>query len=97
MESKIKRVDKINKLIGVVLVGTLTTTVNCIGLLCKNERRYTTDTVVVHSGGTLWDIAGEYCPADMDRRDYIEYIIQDNDCTSLLQCGDILTVRIYEE
>ena len=33
-----------------------------------------TDTYYVHAGDTLWSIASEYCPADMDKRNYIDDI-----------------------
>lgn len=66
----------------------------------KNNRSYIEDTVIVSNAagmGTLWDIAKEHCPADMDIYEYIEYIKKDNDCTALLHNGDVLTIRRYTE
>ncbi len=37
-----------------------------------------TDTYVVHTGDTLWSIAGEYCPEGVDKRDYIDDIVTRN-------------------
>lgn len=63
----------------------------------RTERKYTEDTVMVHSGDTLWGIAEQYCPEDMDKREYIRMIREDNDCTANIRNGDILTIRVYEE
>ena len=62
----------------------------------KSEREYTEDVIIVQSGDTLWGIADAYCPDEMDRRDYIRAIEVDNDCTSAIKAGDVLTVRVYE-
>lgn len=60
-------------------------------------REYSEETVTVQSGDTLWSIAGAYCPEDMDKREYIRAIEADNECTSAIKVGDVLTVRIYEK
>lgn len=60
------------------------------------KRDYTETTVIVSTGDTLWTIAKEYCPNDMDIRRYINHIQKDNDCTADIHNGDILTVRCYE-
>ena len=62
----------------------------------KVEREYSEETVTVRSGDTLWGIADAYCPDEMDKRDYIRAIEVDNDCTSAIKAGDVLTVRVYE-
>ena len=63
----------------------------------KVEREYSEDVVIVRSGDTLWNIADAYCPDDMDKRDYIRAIEVDNDCTSAIKAGDVLTVRVYKK
>lgn len=60
-------------------------------------REYTEETVTVRSGDTLWGIADAYCPEDMDKREYIRAIEADNECTSAIKAGDVLTVRRYAE
>lgn len=60
-------------------------------------REYTEDVVIVQSGDTLWNIADAYCPDDMDKREFIRIIEVDNDCTSSIKVGDVLTVRVYEK
>ena len=63
----------------------------------RAEREYSEETVTVQSGDTLWGIAGAYCPEDMDKREYIRVIEADNECTSAIKAGDVLTVRKYEK
>lgn len=94
---EIERRQGITKLavtvIGIALIVML------LADMAKTERPYTETTVMVSAAsgrGTLWDIAREYCPADMDIRKYIDYIESDNDCTALIRNGDVLTVRLYE-
>ena len=60
-------------------------------------REYCEETVTVRSGDTLWGIADAYCPEDMDKREYIRAIEADNECTSAIKAGDVLTVRVYEK
>lgn len=62
----------------------------------KNDKNYTTESVVVTRGDTLWNIASEYCPDYMDKRDYIDFIRLDNKCDVNIHPGDVLMVRIYE-
>lgn len=67
-------------------------------LLCGGgaDREYRETTVTVHSGDTLWEIASEYCPEDMDKRKYIHIIQDDNGCGADIRSGDVLTVRVYD-
>ncbi|MCJ8012554.1 LysM peptidoglycan-binding domain-containing protein [Paenibacillus sp. KQZ6P-2] len=53
--------------------------------------------VVVTKGDTLWEIAVEYKPKDMDTRDYINVIKKTNHLkTSGIEAGDVLSLPIYE-
>lgn len=56
------------------------------------------DVHCVTTGDTLWSIALLYCPNDMDVRDYIDFIQEDNYIeNSLIRNGDVIEVRRYEE
>ena len=37
-----------------------------------------TEVIYVHSGQTLWDIADEYCPAGVDKREWITQVQKHN-------------------
>ena len=63
----------------------------------RAEREYSEETVTVRSGDTLWGISEQYCPEDMDKREYIRAIEADNECGTDICVGDVLTVRIYEK
>lgn len=53
--------------------------------------------VVIHENESLWNSASEYCPNNMDMRDYIDDICEINDITSndVFQPGDVVFVPIY--
>ena len=56
---------------------------------------YTTTTVVVQYGDTLWTIADDYVSDDIDIRDYIYEVRKLNNMTSAnVYAGDVIT--IYE-
>ncbi|MWV42257.1 LysM peptidoglycan-binding domain-containing protein [Paenibacillus sp. HJL G12] len=53
--------------------------------------------VVVSKGDTLWEIAVDYKPKDMDTRAYIRIIKKTNHLkTSGIEAGDVLSLPIYE-
>ena len=65
--------------------------------IIQREPKYTYDFVVVHQGDTLWDIAASHCPKNMDIRDYIYIISEENACTAKIMPGEYLMIRIYEK
>ena len=96
---RIQRRKKRIRLMVDVLLLTAAAIILSITWNSKAERKYTVDTVIVHKGtetGTLWDIACAYAPEDMDRRKYVEFLKQDNNCTELIYPGDVLKIRRYE-
>lgn len=68
-----------------------------LGMSEQKEREYTEGTYTVMTGDTLWSIAEEYCPSDMDKRDYIDKLRADNSVGSVIHAGDILNIRMYDK
>lgn len=68
-----------------------------VAILKKHNDNYTIDSVVVTRGDTLWNIASEYCPDYIDKRDYIDFIQLDNKCDVNIRPGDVLNIRVYGE
>lgn len=67
------------------------------GILIKREPEYTHDFIVVRQGDTLWDIAAKHCPKDMDIRDYVQIMSEENACTAKIMPGEYLMIRVYEK
>ena len=53
-----------------------------------------TETVTVHAGDTLWEMADEYCPASVDKREWI-YTVKKMNKITVLSPGEI-EVIVYE-
>lgn len=53
------------------------------------------ETYIVKRGDTLWDISEKYCPADVDKREWIAKVESINGMTSsMIYHGDVITVLI---
>ena len=63
----------------------------CCAKYAPKPRRYT-EQVTVYYGDTLWSMADEYCPQNMDKREWIAEVMQLNDI-EVLQPGKIEVVR----
>ncbi len=56
----------------------------------------TYETVRVESGDRLWSICAQYCPDDIDIRDYISSTMKLNSMkNSDIYPGDVIMVRVY--
>ena len=55
----------------------------------------TTQTVIVKSGDTLWDIAEQYKPDNIDIREYIYDVKTLNNISSTIHEGDTILVYVY--
>lgn len=89
----------IKKEIFAVIIAVIITVLLAYGFVkiaARPAHDFETTTYCVDRGETLWSIAKQYCPDDMDIRDYIKLIINENELTTTtLQPGQILTV--FEE
>lgn len=80
------------KLLIIALTLIIATTVIGCG---EKEYNWTTAEHYVLPGETLWDIAKEYCPEDMDFRYYIELVKDHNNMTtSELRAGQTIDMLI---
>lgn len=62
-----------------------------------NAYTWTETTHKVRAGETLWGIADEYRPADVDRSEYINAVVELNDIDGyMIYAGDNITVLIPE-
>lgn len=97
---------KLKKSVCEVLATMLLTVglfVFCLAVLALNqgptmdEVEWQEERYLVREGDTLWALAGRYCPKDMDRREWIEAVVDLNDMQDGLRAGDKITVLVAEE
>lgn len=62
---------------------------------CSEE--WTEKVYCVESGDTLWDIAEDYCPENVDIRDYIDAVEERNGIDSMLYAGQELIIFEYNK
>lgn len=77
----------------IVAILITTTTVSC----SKKEYDWNTFSYTVASGETLWTIAENYCPEDMDIRRYIYEVKQVNGINGSVSAGQTITLLTTEE
>lgn len=64
----------------------------------KDDTRSIYKEVIVMNGDTLWGIAKEYLPADMDIRDFVNEIAKHNGIQGrYLMSGEVIEVHIYDK
>lgn len=64
----------------------------------KNEDHAIYKEVIVMNGDTLWDIAKQYLPYDMDIRDYVNEIAKHNHIRGgFLMAGEVIEIPIYNK
>lgn len=68
-----------------------------IVILCScNKQEIHTQTYVVTQGDTLWSIASEYCPKNIDKRDYIDELIKLNNIENcMIRANSSIQVIVY--
>jgi len=91
-----KNIRTIFEVIAIVLMIVL-----AVAFIIKAQtpsHEFTKTTYVVEKGDSLWYISGLYCPADMNRWDYIHMVQDANGMTSCtIYPGQSLTVfEVFE-
>ena len=67
---------------GIITILLIVIVIIAIRLSNKEEKRYELTNYIVRTGDTLWSIAETYAPEDMDIREYIYFIEEDNSIES---------------
>ena len=68
-----------NMIVGILLIVIV---IIAIRLSNKEEKGYELTNYIVRTGDTLWSIAETHAPEDMDIREYIYFIEEDNSIES---------------
>jgi len=63
---------------GLIALLVIIVLIIAIRLSNKEEKGYELTNYIVRSGDTLWSIAEKYAPEEMDIREYIYFIEEDN-------------------
>jgi nucleoid-associated protein YgaU len=78
-------------LIGLALIAVLVLNMACTPTMRRVEWQQAT--YRVQSGDSLWIISGDYCPDNVDRREWIDEVQKINGLTSsFIYPGQLLTV-----
>lgn len=94
---RIKSKVRFTIFLALVIIIAFTVATTILGLnTASSSSMNVYDQVEIHTGDTLWEIACEYCPDDMDVRAYV-YDICDINNTSAdqLEAGQKILVPIY--
>lgn len=63
---------------GIIAMLLIVVVIIAIRLSNKEDKGYELTNYIVRAGDTLWSIAETYAPEDMDIREYIYFIEEDN-------------------
>lgn len=67
---------------GIITILLIVIVIIAIRLSNKEDKGYELTNYIVRTGDTLWSIAEKYAPDDMDIREYIYFIEEDNSIES---------------
>ena len=67
-----------------------------IGISCKADVQTKQVTYIVQPNDTLWQIADEYCPKNMDKREYIFNLKKHNGLGDYIQPYDHIEILVEE-
>lgn len=81
-----------------LLISLIAATLICVVACSKPKHDWNEFSYTVSQGETLWEIADEYCPEDMDCREYIYEVKELNNMkTSDLAVGQTITLLTTEK
>lgn len=83
-----------------VLLLVLTITFSSMTILKLSQAsassRNTYKQIEIHTGDTLWEIASNYCPNNIDIREYVSEICETNDINANnISPGNVVFVPLY--
>ena len=82
---------------GLIALFVIIVVIIAIRLSNKEEQEYELTNYIVRSGDTLWSIAEKYAPEEMDIREYIYFIQEDNELINKTIYPNMnLTIRVYK-
>lgn len=82
---------------GIIALLLIIVAIIAIRLSNKEEKEYELTNYIVRTGDTLWSIAEKYAPEEMDIREYIYFIQEDNELTEKIIYPNMnITIRIYK-
>lgn len=82
---------------GLIALFVIIVVIIAIRLSNKEEKGYELTNYIVRSGDTLWSIAEKYAPEEMDIREYIYFIQEDNELINKTIYPNMnLTIRVYK-
>ena len=59
-----------------------------------NELEWTTESVCIVPGMTLWEVAQDKCPDEIDVREWISRVKELNNLTGYLRAGDVIDIYV---
>lgn len=81
----------------VLLMLMFTVAVKAFESSDQSEPIVTTETVIVQSGDTLWQLAVQYKPGDWDTRKFVQAIQMVNEMpNSVIRAGDVILIPVIE-
>lgn len=94
---RIKSKVRFTLFLTLVIIIAFTAATTILGFNTANSSSMNVyDQVEIHNGDTLWEIACEYCPDDMDVRAYVYNICDINDTSAdQIEAGMKILVPIY--
>lgn len=101
-QARQKEIDRIKKKLKQFLIGLLCFIVLFGGFIWYidatvvtwSELEWTTESVCITPGMTLWEVAQDNCPDEIDVREWISRVKELNNLTGYLRAGDVIDIYV---